>query len=473
MTDDCRYCPQCGQPTALAAEAKSLPMEAATHTVTGTRVVASTGNRADALETQGTFAPAGMAGAADLLKEEALRTALTRANLFRLRGQWEEAVERCIEVLRAQPGNPAAHSLLGDIYRDQGKTDDAIQWYRMALELRPNPADEAKLRDQERLRARLLSAPGRRLAGSPAALTPVSPDGDGAVPAGTAALLGISPRRWLLGITLTSVVFLILMVVALLAMQSSRRHVSPIPQPAPPPAVIPAGNVGSMLPPPNPGAARTQGSLTPSTPPIENSGTGLPPDRTSAPSSDSSHHPPQPQEPNEQSRLPLAPVNAVVPLSSQPSAQPGEGLPGAAAESALLEGGMRIADTQKDAASGVASVKVTAPSRDVAQPTLLRNAYRAARSVLSKDTSLTRVRVLIQAEPDASGETGSESPLLFAEIDRLAADLIDPSADSVERMASYLHFLPLPGQGTEGEPTPSSPESTQSADAQPSLSVAQ
>ena len=38
-----------------------------------------------------------------------------------------------MRVLRSQPGNADAHSLLGDIYRDQGAIDDAIQWYRMAV----------------------------------------------------------------------------------------------------------------------------------------------------------------------------------------------------------------------------------------------------------------------------------------------------------------------------------------------------
>src|SRR5205823_10007351 len=62
---------------------------------------------------------------------------LARANLLRMRGQWADAVERCTEALRADPHNPAAHSLLGDIYENQGRVDKAIHWYQLALEQNP------------------------------------------------------------------------------------------------------------------------------------------------------------------------------------------------------------------------------------------------------------------------------------------------------------------------------------------------
>src|SRR3981081_945280 len=74
---------------------------------------------------------------------------LAQANLARIRGKWSEAVEICVRVLRSQPGNADAHSLLGDIYRDQGAMDDAIQWYRMAADLRPGGPDPEKLRKLE------------------------------------------------------------------------------------------------------------------------------------------------------------------------------------------------------------------------------------------------------------------------------------------------------------------------------------
>ena len=77
---------------------------------------------------------------------------LAQANLLRVRGQWEEAAESCMAALRLAPDSSSANSLLGDIYENQGRYDDAAQWYRMALDANPDgPADLVKL---ERLRRR-------------------------------------------------------------------------------------------------------------------------------------------------------------------------------------------------------------------------------------------------------------------------------------------------------------------------------
>ena len=141
MSDDCRYCPQCGSPTALAdVEAAALVEEAYSLAEDSDQSFALTRYKGHASLTE--------------ILPKSLQSALTQANLCRIRRQWEEAIEYCITVLRAQPGNQTAHSLLGDIYRDQGKLDDAIQWYRMAVDLGANPTDEGKLRQLERERAR-------------------------------------------------------------------------------------------------------------------------------------------------------------------------------------------------------------------------------------------------------------------------------------------------------------------------------
>lgn len=71
---------------------------------------------------------------------------LAQANLHRMRGQWDEAIAVCMDAMRIAPNNPTAHSLLGDIYSDQGNLDEAIRWYCMALDLRPGSlSDRAKL----------------------------------------------------------------------------------------------------------------------------------------------------------------------------------------------------------------------------------------------------------------------------------------------------------------------------------------
>jgi len=71
---------------------------------------------------------------------------LAAANLLRIRHQWDEATAKCIEVLRRYPNNASAHSLLGDIYRDQNMLRDAVEWYKLALELDPSSrSDRMKL----------------------------------------------------------------------------------------------------------------------------------------------------------------------------------------------------------------------------------------------------------------------------------------------------------------------------------------
>jgi len=71
---------------------------------------------------------------------------IARANLLRMKGQYEQAVEVCLGILKRYPSNETAHALLGDIYADQGKLTDAIQWYELLVDLAPaNPIYRAKL----------------------------------------------------------------------------------------------------------------------------------------------------------------------------------------------------------------------------------------------------------------------------------------------------------------------------------------
>ncbi|HVK05005.1 MAG TPA: tetratricopeptide repeat protein, partial [Armatimonadaceae bacterium] len=79
-------------------------------------------------------------------EEVAVGPLLARANLLRMRRQWDEAIAVCTEALRRAPESPTAHSLMGDIYEAQGKMDDAAQWFSMAVDLAPaNAADRQKL----------------------------------------------------------------------------------------------------------------------------------------------------------------------------------------------------------------------------------------------------------------------------------------------------------------------------------------
>jgi hypothetical protein len=65
-----------------------------------------------------------------------------------LRGQWEEAVAACAEAIRRSPDSASAHSLLGDIYLAQGKSGDALHWYRMALDRNPLQSGLAEKHNQ-------------------------------------------------------------------------------------------------------------------------------------------------------------------------------------------------------------------------------------------------------------------------------------------------------------------------------------
>jgi len=80
------------------------------------------------------------------LSQEAYQV-LAQANLFRVRGNWDDAVERCMAAMKIDPDNVSVLSLLGDIYENQGKLTEAMQWYRLALDKNPeSPADQMKLK---------------------------------------------------------------------------------------------------------------------------------------------------------------------------------------------------------------------------------------------------------------------------------------------------------------------------------------
>jgi hypothetical protein len=98
--------------------------------------------------------------------EQLVGPLLARANLLRMRCQWDEAVAVCTEALRRAPESATAHTLLGDIYEAQGKFDDAMQWYGMAVDLAPDrPGDREKLeRVTQAQRARLKTLDGERAA---------------------------------------------------------------------------------------------------------------------------------------------------------------------------------------------------------------------------------------------------------------------------------------------------------------------
>ena len=140
---------------------------------------------------------------------------LTQANLARLRQQWDEAIDGCVEALRKEPGNAPAHSLLGDIYRDQGKAEDAAQWYRMAIELHDTPSDTEKLKQTE---AEILRRSAHKTVGIHRT---TALDAEGTISGGTIPLMGVQPRKWLRVMTVSSLAFLGLMVLLMVVFKSN------------------------------------------------------------------------------------------------------------------------------------------------------------------------------------------------------------------------------------------------------------
>jgi tetratricopeptide (TPR) repeat protein len=71
---------------------------------------------------------------------------LAEANLLRIRQQRDEAISTCTRVLRLDAASSTAHSLMGDIYRDEGNYREALGWYKLAVQLdASNAADRKKL----------------------------------------------------------------------------------------------------------------------------------------------------------------------------------------------------------------------------------------------------------------------------------------------------------------------------------------
>ncbi len=85
---------------------------------------------------------------------------LARANLLRMQGKYEEAIDVCRRILGRFPSNETVHALLGDIHADQGKLEDAIQWYELLVELAPGNAHySAKLHNLRAMHAAQVAPP--------------------------------------------------------------------------------------------------------------------------------------------------------------------------------------------------------------------------------------------------------------------------------------------------------------------------
>ena len=82
---------------------------------------------------------------------------LAQANLLRVRKQVEDAIEQCEAVVQRWPFRSDAHGMLGDLYREVGRVDDAILRYCRVLELEPtNKKNRRKMAEMVRLKRQKL-----------------------------------------------------------------------------------------------------------------------------------------------------------------------------------------------------------------------------------------------------------------------------------------------------------------------------
>jgi hypothetical protein len=437
-SEDCLYCPNCGKPTGSSVDAVDNQTPS-----TGKKLVSSVvGNTK-----KNTKSDSPAIAASSLVAQQALtipssspdmpgpkNAQLAQANLCRLRKNWSDATELCIAVLRENPADPAAHSVLGDIYRDQNRLDEAVRWYRMALELSPNPFDQANLQKLERkLSARNLAyGSGGNSGSAPGAFDPTT----GSLAGGTNALMGITPQKWLRGITVSALSFLCLFVIYLLALPT--RKVSPIPRAISSEALVSEAGSGSNALPPavlsGPTSLPAGEQSTMGTPTARVAGTGLPPDRGTAtvqtlqPQSGdgvSVSNGIAPAAVKDVTPMGAAGVSGRVGVITQSPSQTG-------IHSNGLTGGIQAGPV--DSGRGAATIQLIASNAAASRDVLIRNLYRAARTVFSNDSTLQRATVTIHSE------SSDGSILLAADIDRASALVADPDNDDISTLTGRLHI---------------------------------
>lgn len=359
---------------------------------------------------------------------------LAEANLLRMRARWPEAEARCIDILRADPNNVHAHSLLGDIYRDQGRNEEAAQWYRLALDLNPSSAaDIAKLSQIEQEAARQYA---RTLAAS-----------DRSHPAdrsGTQKILGLAPTLWLRGLTAISVVFMVLVVILLVAMRNNRREepITPTGTLSGPPATLP-----TPLPPnrPSPGTTGALPSSPPNTmadPPSPRPGAPPAADATGnavAPSAPPFSPPAHGASAARNPRRDNAHSESEAALWAYLSAQSGLG-----AETTV---GFVTIDPREQRVTVLLIRQQTEANASVARlrDAIARDALRVAQAAFLADPAYRRVTVSVRLGDPA----GRVEPAFHGDIERAAAQGVSASAPTEQVLAAFAgvwwaDFLMLP-----------------------------
>jgi hypothetical protein len=154
-------------------------------------------------------APEGSAPAPSTSRAEAL---LSEANLLRMRSKWLDAEARCVDAMRLDPKNVDAQSLLGDIYRDQAKYEEAAQWYQLVLDAQPGrSAERLKLREAKQALGKNSGQPGD--AKKPRSTSTFI---------GTQKLIGLAPNLWFRVIWVVCALFFVTVVIIVVSMKNSK-----------------------------------------------------------------------------------------------------------------------------------------------------------------------------------------------------------------------------------------------------------
>lgn len=92
--------------------------------------------------------------------EDPVGPLLSRANLARVRGNLDGGIALCKAALEQAPTSVEAHALLAELYASQGQDDEALHYYSLAVDLKPDSAALRQKRDTlvQAKHARLVAA---------------------------------------------------------------------------------------------------------------------------------------------------------------------------------------------------------------------------------------------------------------------------------------------------------------------------
>jgi curved DNA-binding protein CbpA len=108
------------------------------------------------------------------LRQQSIDSLLTAAELYLFRGQPELAIVKCQEVLQRDPNNPHAYALMGDIYRELSKFNEAVMMYTYAVQFAPK-SQLYQRRLEELLQMEQATAQRERRARNPFPPAPAQP----------------------------------------------------------------------------------------------------------------------------------------------------------------------------------------------------------------------------------------------------------------------------------------------------------